>query len=173
MKSICPKDLGGSAQNLHVGHTHFASQKKKRDLCQVALFTQCVPSLLGRKVSCGWDVWLLSPGCAGSNPGPQFSGEARKSHRRSLQVPGKESHFCVLWKSGRSCGLSLMIKSAMETFGLLYSVGVLFWWTVACTWTEILHPLISQNSCLMGQLRPVAGSESKDERAVWESDHGI
>lgn len=66
-----------------------------------------------------------------------------------------------------------MIKSAMETFGLLYSVGVLFWWIVACTRTEILHTLISQNSCLMGLLRPVAGSESKDERAVWESGHGI
>lgn len=29
MKSICPKDLGGSAQNRHIGHTHFASQKRK------------------------------------------------------------------------------------------------------------------------------------------------
>lgn len=123
MRSICPKSLGGSALNPHVGHTHSTPQNKGRFMSGRPS-PHCVPSLLRRKVSCGWDVWLLSPGCVGRGHhcGLQFRQEAER-HKRRLLCPVRDSRFCVLWtEPGRSWGLSLVIKSGMETFCLLYSV---------------------------------------------------
>lgn len=131
MRSFCPMSWGGGGSDQNPksrSHPLHPTKNKKERIYVRRPYPHCVSSLLRRKVSCGWDAWLLSPGWVGSghqghHRGLQFRGEAQQRYRRSLLFPDRESLFRVLRREpGRSRGLSLAIRSGMETLCLLYSV---------------------------------------------------